>query len=51
MLQQILGKQVVRHEVDTAGSINRVNGELCSDSYELFSFVTTINFINSRKKY
>jgi len=50
MLQWISGKQVVRYDVETAGSTNGVNGERRSDSYECFSFVTTIGFMNRKEK-
>jgi rRNA processing protein Gar1 len=36
--------------METAGSTNGVNGESRSDSYEFSSFVTTIDFMNKKKK-
>jgi len=41
LLQWISGKQVVRYDVESAGSTNVVTGEPRSDSYEFFSFVIT----------
>jgi hypothetical protein len=50
MLQWISGKQVVRYDMETAGSTNGVNGEPRSDSYEFFSFVTITDFMNRKEK-
>jgi len=50
LLQWISGKQVVRYDMETAGSTNGVNGELQSDSYEFCSFVTTTDLMNRKKR-